>query len=255
VNPTTRDPRRHPLDLERVFNFRDLGGYVGLGGRTVAWEHLYRADGLNRATDTDVERLRSIGIRTIVDLRTHAELKDSGTAAHESLEAHFAHRPLIDELWPDDDVARRADPHRYLVDRYHEMADRAASVLPELIGWVADHPERMPVVFHCSAGKDRTGVTAAVLLGLAGVDHATIADDYHLSALAMADLVAWVRTLDTEAATAMVDQPPVFLQCPPEAMSTFLAELDARYGDMEGFVRSLGVDDATIGRYRAVILD
>jgi protein tyrosine/serine phosphatase len=254
VNSSTRDPRRHPLDLERVFNFRDIGGYAGLAGRTLAWKRLYRADGLNRATDSDVESLRTIGIRTIVDLRTHAELAESGTAAHESLDAHFFHRPLIDELWPDDDDARGDDPTRFLVDRYHEMADRAAAVLPELIGWVAHEPEHTPVVFHCSAGKDRTGVTAAVLLGLAGVDHETIAADYHLSGLAMAALVAWVRTLDTGATTPMVDQPPVFLSCPPEAMLTFLAEIDAQHGDMEGFVRSLGVDDATIAQYRKSIL-
>lgn len=254
VTAATKDPRRHPLALQQVFNFRDLGGYPTADGRSVQWGRLYRADGLNRASDADVELLRTIGLKTIVDLRTHRELESHGFAAAESLEAHFAHRPLIDELWPMNDEARSADPVRYLVDRYHEMADRAEHVLPELIGWVADQPERTPVVFHCSAGKDRTGVTAAVLLGLAGVDHTTIAADYHLTGLAMDDLLAWVRAAHPESADSMTEQPPVFLACPPQAMLTFLDELDGRHGDMEGFVRSLGVDAGVINRYRTNVL-
>ena len=254
VTDLTPDTRRHPLDLQQVFNFRDLGGYATSNGRSVAWGRLYRADGLNRASDADVELLRTIGLKTIVDLRTHSELDEHGTAAAESLDAHFAHRPLIDDLWPMDDEARTADPTRYLVERYHEMADRAEHVLPEIIGWVADSPERLPVVFHCSAGKDRTGVTAAVLLGLAGVDRDTIAADYHLSEIAMEQLVTWVRAMHPESADSMTDQPPVFLSCPPEAMLTFLHELESRHGDMEGFVRSLGVGDDVIERYRTNVL-
>ena len=79
-----------------------------------------------------------------------------------------------------------------------------------------------PLLFHCAAGKDRTGVVAAVLLGLAGVPHEEIAADYHATAGAMAAFVDWLTVTYPEAMDAMTSQPPEYLEAPIEAMAAFL---------------------------------
>jgi protein tyrosine/serine phosphatase len=108
----------------------------------------------------------------------------------------------------------------------------------------------VPLVFHCSAGKDRTGVTAALILGLLGVPDDQIAADYAHTALAMDELIAWVRAQSPEAADSMTDQPKTFLSCPKEAMSGFLAELGQRFGSVEGYVETIGVPEATVATLR-----
>jgi protein-tyrosine phosphatase len=112
-----------------------------------------------------------------------------------------------------------------------------------------------PVLFHCAAGKDRTGVVAAVVLGLLGVTPEVIADDYHVSASAMAAFVDWITLEFPEALDAMTSQPPEYLEAPADAMLAFLAEVDHRHGSMEGLARSLGVTDAVIERLRRTLLD
>ena len=112
-----------------------------------------------------------------------------------------------------------------------------------------------PAVFHCAAGKDRTGVVAAVLLGLLDVPADEIAADYHATAGAMAALVDWLTLEHPEALDAMTSQPPEYLEAPIEAMDGFLVEVDRRYGSMRGLAQHLGVDDATIDRLRAAVVD
>lgn len=243
------------LRLGNVFNLRDLGGYVGEGGRVTRWRTLWRADGLQRLDDADRQAVAALGLRTIVDLRTHGEQADWGVAPHRQLGARLMHRPLIAELWSHDSVEPDHDPVQYLVERYHEMLDEGSSVLAEIVELVAHDPEATPLVFHCSAGKDRTGVTAAVLLGLAGVDHHTIAADYHLTAEAMTDLLAWLRATHPDATDTMADQPPTWVMAPIEAMDRLLVELTARWGSVPGYVEAIGVDAATVDAFRDRILE
>ena len=84
------DPRRH-IDLEAVHNFRDLGGYATADGRHLAWGKVYRADGLYRLTDNDVEGLVPLGLRTVIDLRTTDELSERGTSPLDRHPVEFHH--------------------------------------------------------------------------------------------------------------------------------------------------------------------
>ena len=97
-------------------------------------------------------------------------------------------------------------------------------------------------MFHCAAGKDRTGVLAAVVLALLGVDEETIIGDYALTAAAMASLVERLKQDRPEALSAMNDQPPAYLATPPEAMRRFLDHVRAEHGSMVGYVRGIGVE-------------
>jgi protein tyrosine/serine phosphatase len=242
------EPRR--VVLENVFNLRDLGGYPAADGRRVVDGRLFRADGLNRLSEADAAVVRQLGIRTVVDLRTVHEREEWGSAPTDLLDATALHLPIISELWPLYEETDEHDPVAYLIERYHEMTVEGAPSLATLLGIVADDIDAVPLVFHCSAGKDRTGVTAALILGLLGVPREQIAADYSHTAIAMDDLMAWVRAQSPDAANTMTAQPKTFLSCPEEAMLGFLTELDQRFGSVEGYVESIGVPTTTVDSLR-----
>jgi protein-tyrosine phosphatase len=237
--------------LENSFNFRDVGDLPTADGRRVRTGMVFRADGLNRLDDADVARLAPIGLRTIVDLRTTPE-RDGYGVAPEALGATVHHLPVIEVLWPHDG-ADEAHPVDYLVARYLEMTTgvgaTAISGVLRLLSQV--DPDHCPAVFHCSAGKDRTGVVAAVLQSVLGVPDDVITEDYHRTAVAMERLVEWVRRMHPDAVDSMADQPAVFLACPPEAMSGFLSGVAERHGSVLDYVRSIGVTDDEIASLRA----
>jgi protein-tyrosine phosphatase len=252
VTPTV-DGRR--VRLTNVFNLRDLGGHPTRDGREVRTGLVFRADGLNRLDGDDIEVVRPLGLRTVIDLRTEMERTDHGVAPHDELGATIVHLPVIDVLWPSEG-ADQTHPVDYLVARYLEMTEGVgATSLAGVVRLLAHaEPEALPAVFHCSAGKDRTGVTAAVLLSLLDVPEDEIAIDYHHTADAMTDLVAWIRDKYGDGTDPMADQPGVFLACPPEAMIGFLDEMRRRHGTVVDYVRSIGVQEDEIASLRDRLL-
>ena len=245
-------PTRH-VRLDALFNVRDLGGYVGAGGQMTRWSTLYRADGINRATGEDLDRLLALGLRTVLDLRTPGELEHRGRFPAETTAVTYHHLPVIRETWEAWETDREVDPATFLVSRYQEMLDEGAPALAAALEVLAD-PASYPVVFHCAAGKDRTGVLAAVVLSLLGVADADIAHDYGLSAPAMVALVDWVRTNVPEALDSMTDQPPAFLAAPPAAMRELLASVRADHGSMVAYVAAIGVGPDVVDALRANLL-
>jgi protein-tyrosine phosphatase len=247
------DPPSRHVAFDALFNVRDLGGYRTAGGRTTRWQTLYRADGMNRVGGSDLARLAALGLRTVVDLRTHGELAERGRFPVDAMPVAYHHLPVIRETWENWDVARDVDPVEFLAQRYQEMLDEGAPALAAALEVLAD-PAAYPAVFHCAAGKDRTGVLAAVILGVLGVDDDTVATDYGLSRAAMDTLVEWLRANVPEALDAMTDQPAAFLDAPPRAMHEVLALVRAEHGSMVGYVASIGVAPATVEALRGNLL-
>jgi len=247
------DPPTRHVRLAALFNVRDLGGYIGTDGRSTRWQTLYRADSINRASGDDLDRLAALGLRTVLDLRTPGELEQRGRFPVESVPVAYHHLPVIQETWGAwiDDL--EVDPVSFLVSRYLEMLDEGGPALAAALEVLAD-PDSYPAVFHCAAGKDRTGVLAAVVLSLLGVADDDIAHDYGLSAPAMVALVDWVRVNVPEALDTMTDQPAAFLAAPPQAMADLLAIVRARHGSMAGYVAGLGVPSAAVAALRANLL-
>jgi protein-tyrosine phosphatase len=173
------------IALEGAVNFRDLGGYATLDGRRTRWRVLFRADGLSELSQTDFSVMRDLGIRTVVDLRSGHEVEQSRF----DVEAHpvdFHHFPFIDQLPDVEQWDRRPG---LLGAQYKEMLVDAA---PQIIGAleVLTAPDSRPAVFHCTAGKDRTGLLSALVLSLLGVPEETVVGDYALSGEAMERLRA-----------------------------------------------------------------
>jgi protein-tyrosine phosphatase len=247
---------RH-LEFETVFNFRDLGGYVGADRRTVRWRTLFRADGLHRLSAPDLVRLAELGVRTVLDLRTRIELDERGRIGDaggttERIEVHYHHLPVIERVW-DGSPEDEPEPSRFLADRYLDMLEEGRAALGQALTTIAD-ADTAPLVFHCAAGKDRTGVLAALTLSLLGVSDGDIVRDYGLSRIAMGRMVEWLRVKYPERVEQMADQPKAFLDAPEDAMRMFLDDLRRRYGSAETYAASVGVGEDAVASLRSHLL-
>ncbi|MGI5213585.1 tyrosine-protein phosphatase [Plantactinospora sp. CA-290183] len=242
VTPLTR-----PTTFTTLFNFRDVGGHPGLDGRTVRRGRLYRSDSLHRIDGADLEAFTALGIRTVVDLRRpHEVTRDGRVPAYEGLIYQHIHPDHAE--WTE---ARETEggPARYLADRYRDLAETGAAGLAAAIEVIAD-PDAAPVVVHCVAGKDRTGVVCALTLALLGVADERIAEDYALSSEGSARFSAWLRST----LPASEPLPPPFLTSPAEAMALFLAELRERHGSVERYLTGAGLPPERVDALRAHLL-
>jgi protein-tyrosine phosphatase len=214
----------------------------------VRWRTVFRADGVHRLTIDDIAPL---GVRTVLDLRTPDELDERGHFTHDSVGYH--HLPILQSTWDRDALDAQLDAADFLSHRYLEMLDEGGDAIGRALRILAD-PSSLPLVFHCAAGKDRTGVVAAIVLDLLGVDDDDIADDYSLSRLGMDRFRAWVIDTYPGAADAMSDQPQAFLAAPTEAMHLFLAGLRDRHGSVARYVASVGIGSDVIESVRENLL-
>jgi protein-tyrosine phosphatase len=247
------EPPRH-LRFDSLFNVRDLGGYRTYDGHHTRWRTLYRADGLNRAHGDDVGRLAALGLRTVVDLRTDDERDERGSFPVDQLPVSYHHLPMLQQTWEGQPLDPDLEGAVFLTRRYREMLDVGAEAIAAALRVLAD-ARSYPAAFHCAAGKDRTGVLAALVLGVVGVPDDTIAVDYGLSRAGMASMVEWVRTNRPEVLDSMVDQPGVMLEAPPRAMHALLAELRAEFGDVAGYLVAIGVGPDVVAALRTNLLD
>lgn len=237
------------LPLEGGRNFRDLGGYETEDGRVVEWGSLYRSGVMTGLTAGDYEYLSSLGISTICDLRTLEERTSEPTnwAAGEVDYLHFPDptedMSFMSVLMQGD--ATPQDVRDAFAGAYFGIAHQQAPAYEVMFDRLAAGDA--PLAFNCSAGKDRTGVGAALLLTVLGVPRETIVHDYQLSD----DYVDYMEEFMSEEARArMLEDNPsyaFFLNLPPEMVEpimathpeyieTFFADIEAEYGDVMTFL-------------------
>lgn len=239
------------VPLTGAFNFRDLGGYVAADGQVVRWGRVYRADALHALTADDLAAIDRIGLRTVIDLRSHTEV----TAAPHPFPAaggvRYRHAPLSVGYEVDPNETKR--PPDYSAEwLYRTMIDLGGEAIRVLFEEVAD-PEATPLVFHCTAGKDRTGVAAALLLRALGVPDEMIGEDYAISQLSMPKLIERL----TRIREASGQPPPAIsamIEARAEMLEVALRHLDETHGGTLPYLRQVGVDDATLARVRAQLL-
>ncbi|MHC3426568.1 MULTISPECIES: tyrosine-protein phosphatase [unclassified Streptomyces] len=201
---------RH-LAFDRLHNFRDLGGYRAAGGHVTRGRVLYRSDNLAKlhepAAVADRARFDALGIRTVVDLRHGWEIARTGRVpAREGLAFH--HLGIEHRAWDQAATGPLPGPWRYLADKPGEIFADGGKEIAQVIDVLA-HAEG-PAVLHCASGKDRTGIVAALVLTLLGVDRDTVAADFALTEHATAGLRAdWsARNGAAPPAGGTTDAPP-----------------------------------------------
>ncbi|MFN3643251.1 MAG: tyrosine-protein phosphatase [Gemmobacter sp.] len=233
------------LPLPGVHNIRDLGGLPRAGGGATAHRRVMRGCAMRGLAPAGRAALIEAGLGTVIDLRAAAERAEApspfaGTAGIEDI-----HLPLFEDLAPL--VQMMAGDAAFTLDRrYGAALDAAAPRFAAAIAAVADAGPGI-VLFHCTAGKDRTGLIAALLLVLAGVPRDAIAADYARTAT---DGAALIDSLRVRALAAGADPQMlgVMLSSPAEAMAATLDHLDAGHGGARGYLAAAGLDGAAMDR-------
>ncbi|GAA3195200.1 tyrosine-protein phosphatase [Actinocorallia longicatena] len=242
------------LGLEKAPNARDLGGYRTRSGRRVRPGRALRAEALNQLTDDDLGILEGLGLRSVVDFRGPGETAYSGfdrvPAGVESLELpvfaadHDIYVTLAPLFTTDDhDLQRRV------------LGDGGAEkIMTEMYRWFVNDPlprdafattfrllsEGEPVMFHCTAGKDRTGWMAAIVLTALDVPVETVYNDYLLTNLRQAPLIDMFRGPDSKIDVALVEP---LLDVRQGYLDAAFDEVGRRFGSFETFVKDgLGGD-------------
>jgi protein-tyrosine phosphatase len=229
-------PDRH-IAFHGPVNFRDLGGYTGLEGRTVKWGLVFRADAL-LLDDRDLSPFAALGIRTVYDLRSSAEREANPNRLPSDPAPTTRVLPLVSEdpaANPLDGIDS-TDGEGFLEQLYVHIFERSAVNFGRLLTGLA-HVDELPAVFHCAAGKDRTGLVSAALLSILGVKLDDILDDYELTSRyrttehvqASMDRLSRQQNLAPEVIAGM-------LKAPRPAMYTAVAQIKDRYGDFDRYL-------------------
>ena len=221
------------IHLQQAINVRDLGGYPTPGGCT-PYGRFIRADNMYGLTDADREFLYQAGVRTVLDLRTPGECQRQPNCFEGWKDVQVIHCSLLGES-----LDSFTGFMRSLGENYSEMIVRDRDNYRELFEAILEAVPRGGVLFHCTAGKDRTGVTAALLLALAGCEDADIVADYALTDIYLRPKVKLFLQHNPDA-------DPALFRAPMESMDRFTAFVREKFGSARGYLRSLGFTDAQL---------
>lgn len=250
------------LPLTGAANFRDIGGYTTHDGKRLRWGRVYRSGQLSNLTEDDHRYLAQIGIKLVCDLRAEEEVAEEPDNLPGGVAYH--HLPLATE----DDVSRGRRLRAILFNR-HRLPDVMREVYTRiiidgngpLVGNIMRrlaHPENLPAIIHCTAGKDRAGVTAALVMLALGVPEETVIADYTLSNRYYENF----RDIADRALKPLArfgvkgDDLYPLITANPAVLRHALDYMRAKYGSVEAYLRdAAGVDDALIASLRANLLE
>lgn len=248
------------LPLEGAVNFRDLGGYRTHDDKHTRWGRLFRSGMLAQLTDRDTRYLEALGFRLICDLRLPEEAAQHPDRALANAQGHS--HPVVTEtnkfrqLFTVLRYRKRLD-QLMLKGYVSTMIDQNARTFGAVYNRLAD-ANSLPAVYHCTAGKDRAGMTTAILLLALGVPEDTIAADYSLSNHYYDSFADQVASQMARLAKLGIDAEafhPMLLADPRTIRSALTYLLD-KYGSVERYLHEYaGVDEATLARLRTNFLE
>jgi protein-tyrosine phosphatase len=236
------------VTLQGALNFRDLGGYPTAEGGEVRWGQVYRSAALHRLTTADLIAVADLGLQVVYDLRSADERERSPSILPDGIRTEWlpiGGRAANTQGLSDLIVAGSLGevPEDFLLQIYEAMVRDAAPTFGQLLTMLAAS-DGMPALFHCTAGKDRTGMTAALLLSLLGVDEQTILDDFELSAVLYTDQqmsrLRLRRRIEDDGMD--LDHYRRVFGAPRESMATVLTGLGERHGSIEAYL----LDEAAV---------
>ena len=248
------------MPMDALVNFRDLGGYLTADGRRTKWGKLLRSAAHDAITERDVAYLQKLGLKTVVDYRSTPEEADHPD--REIAGVTYLHiRPLedpgatniLDVQQPkmqsvDDAIAMLTGINRTLANSKHANAVYRQLMLAAL------DPAQVPIVQHCTAGKDRVGVGSATMLLALGVPRETIIADYLLSndnQVSVAKLGSGKKSGGQEISAAQIKMFEALAKVHAEYLQAFFDEIDQVFGGAEGYLQNgLGLTDEQLTQFR-----
>ncbi|PEQ14597.1 hypothetical protein B2G71_03245 [Novosphingobium sp. PC22D] len=254
------DVRARLVPLEGGINFRDMGGYATRDGRRLKWRHLYRSGSMARLTQADYDHLAALGIRAVVDFRSAREQRRDPNAWCRVAGITYwcrDHNEVFGRLHEmvEQGIESEAHAEEVMAGGFRELPFQQAPAYVQLVKMIA--AGEVPIAFNCTAGKDRTGGAAALVLAVLGVPRETIVADFTMTERAV-DLT-----------TAFGERPGAaspYAKLSPEVMnalraarapyiSAFLDSIEARCGSAEGYLTERGVAPGEIAALREILLE
>jgi protein-tyrosine phosphatase len=234
-------------------NFRDLGGYRTPDGRAVRWRRLYRSDSLHHLAPEDGPRLHERGIVTAIDFRADDELDRIGIGRLGELDITHLHLPTVDRalhtVRPPD-----WDPPETAAEVYLLMLRSGGGAYAAAIRAFVE-PGTLPAVYFCMAGKDRTGVFSAVVLGLLGVSDDDIVADYVLTHEVVEAIHERGRRDYPDAGDRWPELPDDLRGAVAPTMRGMIARMRDTYGSWAGYADAIGVEPTVVDQLRAALLE
>jgi protein-tyrosine phosphatase len=261
-------PPQHPsrVELAGARNLRDLGGYSTIDGRHIKKGVLYRSDHLKRVSRRNAEAVASLGVKRVYDLRTEKERERDPPRLAEITSLEVVSLPVDCELIDPREVAIRiiwrgdveeGDFQQLMIECYRGYALNFTSEWSSLLRGMTES-RGLPALIHCTYGRDRTGVSVAIVLRSLGVPEETVLEDYLLSNTfwesessrlsCCASCFSFFRTPRSEVRALM--------EVRPEYLEAAFAAIDEKYGSFEGYLHEgLGIDELTLQRLRSALLE
>ncbi|MDR0712331.1 MAG: tyrosine-protein phosphatase [Prevotellaceae bacterium] len=245
--------------LEKAPNFRDLGGYTsGDDEKQTVWRKIFRSQALASLNDSDVEKLRELGVKTVIDFRDDDEVRrapsrlpDSvnvirlpiGLGSSDSAQRQLQRLLMSGQLDSVQGVRFMEDANRRLVAEFAPQYKAFFAVLLQ--------PESYPLVFHCTAGKDRTGFAAALLLSALKVEWNTVMEDYLLTNLYLKPQ-ALMPQIPEQALPAMRQ----IWGVQPSYLNEAKSEIEKRYGSIDSYLqKELNIGEVERERLAGYLLE
>ncbi len=254
------------LNFEGISNFRDLGGYPAADGRAVKWGKLYRSGHLATASNADLAGLAELQLASFIDFRSGAEKTEEPNRLPDPASFALVEIPVLDEgnrnLF--NEISTRIeegtlgdfDPDLTMIQANRQFADEFTPQFRQFVDTVLE-ADGAPVLWHCTAGKDRTGFAAAVLLRILGVPQDIIMQDYLASsAPALGSRRKELLMLRLFEGEETADKIAVMLGVEPAWLEAAFEQIDTTWGSFDNYVaEGLQLSAADVQRLRANLLE
>lgn len=253
------------LNFEGIANFRDLGGYPTADGRQVKWGVLYRTGTLTDASNADLKGLAQLKLNTLIDFRSSVEKQEEPNHLPDPIGFSVVEIPTLDdgnqaivgEIMERIETGNfeEFDPDQLMLEANRQFATTFTPQFRQYIHTVLD-ADGAPIVWHCSAGKDRAGFAAAILLRILGVPQNLVIQDY---------MASKQHTLDARRSQLMIlrllkgkeaaDKLAILMGVEEAWLTAAFEEIDTSWGSFDNYVRQgLDLDEADVAQLKAQLL-
>jgi protein-tyrosine phosphatase len=234
-----------PLPLEGALNVRDLGGYpLRSGGRTASGRFL-RSDATGSLSEDDARKLLDMGLELVVDLRSSSEIESSPSKLQGTDKLRYLNVPLADRV---QSSGFQGPLPASMAELYVSLLDEGRARMREVFVALAESEGLR--LFNCTAGKDRTGVVAMLLLDLAGAEEEAIVADYAASEF---NLAPALERQKAALLTRGIDVPDFVFESKPRDIRAAIGHLRSTYGSAETYLLSCGLPRSSIDRLREAL--
>lgn len=247
------------LPTEGIVNFRDLGGYPTKDGRYTCWGRLFRSGAHDGVTENDISLLKQLHIKTVVDYRS---VDEKGKCPDIKIEGiHYLELPVfadagVTDVLNLDGIQSAADAKAMFQEMNRTLVhDAQAHRVYAAMLRTCLNPEQVPMVQHCTAGKDRVGVGVATILLLLGVPEDIVLDDYLLSNTSRVSIQKLEHVSGNATNSTQQEIFSALTMVQTEYLCAFMEEMKAVYGTIENYaIDALGITTKEITQLREIYL-